>query len=61
MAVGCIGRSERRAGLWEFSGVVARVEEAEVAQALNQHGQCPPLLKNWLAKDIVHVGSYADE
>ncbi|KAK9916102.1 hypothetical protein WJX75_008581 [Coccomyxa subellipsoidea] len=54
-------RSERRSGLWEFSGVVARVEEPEVAQALQQRGQCPPLLKNWLAKDIVHVGSYANE
>ncbi|EIE26129.1 hypothetical protein COCSUDRAFT_40278 [Coccomyxa subellipsoidea C-169] len=58
---GCHGRSERRSGLWEFSGVVARVEEPEVALALQQRGQCPPLLKNWLAKDIVHVGSYADE
>jgi hypothetical protein len=56
-----VGRSERRSGLWEFSGVVARVEEPEVAQALQQRGQCPPLLKNWLAKDIVHVGSYANE
>ena len=53
-------RSERRAGLWEFSSVVPNVAEEEVWEALQRHSMCPPLLKNWLAKDIVHVGSYAD-
>lgn len=40
--------------------MVARVEEAEVAEALQARGQCPPLLKNWLVRDIVRVSSYAD-
>ena len=54
-------RAERRTGLWEYAGVVSLVAECEVAEAMKHHSSCPPLLKNWLAKDIVHVGSYADE
>jgi aerobic-type carbon monoxide dehydrogenase small subunit (CoxS/CutS family) len=52
-------RSERRSGLWEFASVVATVAEQEVAEGLQRHGMCPPLLKAWLAKDIVQVGSCA--
>lgn len=48
-----------RTGLWEFAGVVAAVAEEEVSEGLHQHSMCPPLLKSWLAKDIVHVGSSA--
>ena len=50
-----------RTGLWEFAGAVAAVAEEEVSEGLQQHGMCPPLLKSWLAKDIVHVGSSAEE
>lgn len=55
------GRAEWRSGLWEYAGVAAMVAECEAAEGMQRHGSCPPLLKNWLAKDIVHVGSYADE
>ncbi|CAL5218398.1 g73 [Coccomyxa viridis] len=55
------GPRTERTGLWEFAGVVAAVAEEEVTEGLQQHGMCPPLLKSWLAKDIVHVGSSAGE
>ena len=41
--------------------MVSLVAECEVAEGMRRHSSCPPLLKNWLAKDIVHVGSYADD
>lgn len=57
---GLLCRAER-AGLWEFARVVAAVAEEEVSEGLQRHGMCPPLLKSWLAKDIVQVGSSAGE
>lgn len=41
--------------------MVAAVAEEEVSEGLQRHGMCPPLLKSWLAKDIVQVGSSAGE
>ncbi len=58
---GGASRRSERTGLWEFASVVAAVAEEEVFEGLQCHGMCPPLLKSWLAKDIVQVGSSAQD
>ncbi|KAK9830634.1 hypothetical protein WJX81_007243 [Elliptochloris bilobata] len=54
------GRTERGA-LREFAPVEARAAHQEIEAGLARHASCPPLLKAWLAHEVVHQSAPNDD